>query len=90
MNVRLTCCVPFCKRTRALAPFVVMLEGKDVNFAEVWICDKHWTPLPLERRRAYSTARRHLKKSETVENADSLQKIFEENRELAIEIAAGI
>jgi hypothetical protein len=90
MKQRLTCCISFCKRTRALDPFVVVLEGKDVNFAEVWICQKHWSTLPLERRRAYSTARRHLKKDGTIQNADNLQMIFEENRDLAIEIAAGI
>jgi hypothetical protein len=67
-----------------------VLDGNNVNFAEVWICQSHWSSLPQDKRRAYSTARRHLKKVETVEAADTLQMIFEENRDLAIEIAAGI
>ncbi len=90
MTVRLTCCIPFCKRTWAVKPFTVALEGRDVNFAEAWVCNKHWATLPLERRRAYTIARRQLRRTNTVENAEVFQRIFLGNRDLAIEIAAGI
>lgn len=40
MNARLTCCVPFCRRT----------YRNDRGYAE-WICGPHWRGVPLRYRR---------------------------------------
>lgn len=46
MMVRLTCCVPFCRRT----------YRNDEGFAE-WICAPHWRAVPLRYRRFRRKAR---------------------------------
>lgn len=47
MTARLPCEVPGCRRTRKPEPGVTG-----------WICAKHWTAIPAQRRRVYALARR--------------------------------
>lgn len=48
-GLRVSCCVPFCKRSRG--------DWRDdpVTADMEWICANHWRALPSRRRRLYST-----------------------------------
>lgn len=47
MTERLLCAVPFCRRT-----------WKGDGWATEWICQRHWSALSRERRRAYLRQKR--------------------------------
>lgn len=90
MKVRVGCCIPYCKRSLAMEPSYIVVEGETLNFSEVWICQKHWGSLPVDKRRDYSLAKRLLRKTGRWQDAEQCHLIFERNRDLAIDIAAGI
>lgn len=85
---RLSCCVPFCHRTRGDRkgdPLVPDME---------WICREHWRLVPSRLKRRRTKIRRIEKRSDDlciefrVEEADL--KIWAACKRQAIERAAGI
>jgi len=46
---RISCCVPFCRRTR-----------KPVQVYEEWLCANHWRALPRDLRQEHSRLKRHF------------------------------
>lgn len=55
MTSRLTCCVPFCRRTRGSTKADPL--PADVSRWE-WICAPHWYGIPAKRRRVWGKRRR--------------------------------
>lgn len=49
MTDRLSCCVPFCRRT-----------VKAGGFKE-WVCGKHWPLVPRDLKRSYTLAKRRAR-----------------------------
>lgn len=87
---RLGCCIPFCRRTRHMEPTIIQVDGEPMDFAEVWICDKHWPPVATQLKADYRVARRKLRKSGSASDAKQCIDIFRNIRAAAIEIAAGL
>ena len=55
--MRISCCVPFCKRTRGDWKHDKLVEGSE------WICQDHWPLVPKHyRRRDGKSMRRYTKK----------------------------
>lgn len=46
MTARLSCCVPFCRRTRA------------AGGCKEWVCGKHWSGVPAALRASYTAEKR--------------------------------
>lgn len=76
--MRLTCVVPFCRRTTARAEF------------DEWLCGDHWRAIPKAKRRVYGRIvrqwRRYYRKADGVRGA----RIWRVLKRIAIERAAGI
>lgn len=53
MSVRLNCLITGCRRTKR----------NDEGFDE-WICQKHWSVVPVKYRKLYSMAKRKFKKGD--------------------------
>lgn len=78
--MRITCCVPFCKRTK---------PNPDRELAE-WICSRHWQATSKGRREAYRTVARLVRKGYVDERGELMRKLWENLKRQAIERAAGI
>ncbi len=50
MPDRVACCIPGCRRTR-----------QNPGDIDEWICQRHWSPVPRQMRRAYASAKRRKK-----------------------------
>lgn len=88
--MRLTCCVPFCRRTTGRPEAV---EWPD----DVWICGPHWKAVPAEmkavKRRARAALRRYQATPNTPVDGPPLRRYLRVGCRVtraAIEIAAGI
>lgn len=78
MTDRISCCVPFCRRTRA-----------NPGFTE-WICGKHWTSLPKDRRRVYGRLKGRWRRFGGPEAQDRANRVWDRLKRQAIELAVGI
>lgn len=78
MSLRISCCVPFCKRTKR----------KEEGYSE-WICQKHWSLVPAGRRRAYRRIRRQLRQRHEHWNARA-DRIWSRLKKVAIERSMGL
>jgi hypothetical protein len=85
---RISCCVPFCHRTRGNR------KGDPLTPTMEWLCQDHWRLVPPRLKQRRAKLRRIEKRSSDpcielrVEHADSL--VWEACKRHAIERAAGI
>ncbi len=88
MTDRLSCCVPFCHRTRGDRKGDPLLPGME------WLCEEHWKLVPGRLKRRRAKLRRIAKRANDycvdmgVERVDGL--VWEKCKRHAIERAAGI
>lgn len=88
MTDRLSCCVPFCSRTRGDRKNDPLFPGME------WLCADHWRLVPTRLKRRRAKLRRIEKRSPDlcievrVGRADG--RIWEVCKRYAIERAAGI
>jgi hypothetical protein len=83
MTDRISCCVPFCRRTHA----------NPIGWVE-WICQKHWVLVDKTVKRRRSLIHRRLKKTHDIDRCGRLYaadlKLWEKAMKQAIERAMGI
>jgi hypothetical protein len=84
MTGRLSCCVPFCRRTTQ-APNA---EGRLVPTE--WICNGHWKAIPRSARRAYGRRLRRLFRHHLATDRAAADRLWAWLKRKAIEAAAGI
>lgn len=89
-GVRLSCCVPFCRRTKAAKSEVIELDVAVIDLADEWICATHWRAVPARLRRLHSAAKRRLRRRRTVRFALVVSRIWDKCQRAAIEAAGGI
>lgn len=88
MTDRLSCCVPFCKRTRGDRKNDPLTSGME------WLCQDHWKLVPARLKRRRAKLRRIEKRSNDLciefraEEADA--RVWAACKRKAIEGAAGI
>jgi hypothetical protein len=97
LDRRITCCVPFCKRsTRFVAETIVLdeggtrLSGSAITLDSEWICQRHWSAVPLKLRRLHSASKRRVRKFRSRRCALGAVRIWRRCKAKAIEGAAGI
>jgi hypothetical protein len=78
MSERITCCIPFCRRTRA-----------NPGFSE-WICGDHWRAVPKARRRVYGRLKRTWRRFHDGRDGVRADRVWNRLKHQAIEAAAGI
>jgi hypothetical protein len=78
--VRLHCCVPFCQRTTPKGLY------------DEWICQRHWSPVRQQHRRAYNRIRRLLRQSDGTDDTLCIRaaRLWSRVRQEAINLAVGI
>lgn len=88
MPDRLSCCAPFCKRTRGDR------KGDPLTPSLEWLCQDHWKLVPARLKRRRAKLRRMEKRTgdparlARIDEAD--RKAWEACKKAAIERAAGI
>lgn len=88
--MRLSCCVPMCRRTRARKyPFTVV-DGVVVGSSEEWLCQKHWSALPKPMRKRHIDGKRAVRLTREEAAYEASMKIWEECKTRAIETAFGL
>ncbi|RZN30487.1 hypothetical protein [Bradyrhizobium sp. Leo121] len=75
--MRLTCCVPYCKRTT------------DRPFDE-WLCGKHWPLVDKKARRVYGRRARVWRRYHRHSDGEAACRLWRWIKRQAIERAAGI
>ncbi|KAB0269007.1 hypothetical protein FEZ63_02555 [Microvirga brassicacearum] len=78
MSDRISCCVPFCRRTRK----------NDLGFLE-WICGDHWRGVPKPMRQAYGRVTRRFRRG-LGEYGSRGDRLWRRVKRAAIERAVGI
>jgi hypothetical protein len=81
MTDRMSCCVPFCRRTRK----------DDGRFSE-WICPKHWKPVPTRLKALKKACDRRVRSTLGLahEERERANRIWDRCKRAAIEAAGGI
>lgn len=87
--MRLTCCVPMCRRTRASNDVAVCEDGRVVEYGE-WICQKHWSRVPMAMRREHAQGKRMVRRLRTPESLVASDAIWVRCKEKATDIAFGL
>ena len=83
MSDRISCCVPFCRRTTA--------KDKLAYGATEWICQPHYADVPLKLKRQRSALRRrNIKRQEWERYVITDNRMWARIKKRAIERAAGI
>lgn len=77
-RLRITCCVPYCRRT----------YRNDEGFAE-WICGDHWRAVPKDQRRAWARLRRRRRRGMPMA-PERGARLWARLKRAAIEAALGI
>lgn len=88
--MRISCCVPLFRRTREHASVPVIVEGQILDFGAVWICQKHWSALPLELRRRHASAKAAVRKTGTYEGEMESNVVWKKCKETAADMAFGL
>lgn len=78
MTARITCCVPFCRRT-----------CRNEKGWQEWICQKHWSQVPKRLRRVHTRILRLERMGQPVP-ALRAGRIWARVKRAAVEAAAGI
>ena len=76
--MRISCCVPHCRRTKQNA------EG----YAE-WICAKHWSAVPRDKRRVWQRVRRDHRKG-IPQFKRRVDRLWQRLKRIAIEKGMGL
>ena len=76
MGGRISCCVPFCRRT-----------VRENGFTE-WICPEHWRAVPRADRAIYARVKRRATRAGTWTPAAT--RIWRRMKRIAVERAGGI
>lgn len=79
MSGRLSCCVPFCRRTTA----------EHSGFDE-WLCGEHWKLIPKPKRRAYGRITKAWRRYHRLADGARGARVWGALRRIAIERAAGL
>lgn len=91
MADRLSCCVPFCRRTTKRVADQVYIENHfRVDLFAEWICSEHWRHVSDRTRRLHSMAKRRLRKFKDLKNLKIGARLWARCKREAIERAAGI
>lgn len=88
--MRISCCVPLCRRTREHKSVPVIVEGEVLDFGAEWICQKHWSELPQELRRRHTSAKRAVRKAGTYEAEMESNVVWKQCKETAADMAFGL
>ncbi|MCS4088866.1 hypothetical protein [Rhizobium sp. BK176] len=88
--MRISCCIPHCKRTRRHDPDLVVVDGRVLDFGDEWICQKHWSVLPPALRREHVTAKRKVKRLGDMESEIASATVWRRCKDKASEIAFGL
>lgn len=77
---RLTCVIPFCRRSTG----AFVCEPPD----EVWICGPHWRAVPRLMKLVKTRARRALRRAHTDKNLSRYERVASRTTRAALERAA--
>lgn len=86
---RISCQVPFCRRTTAERETMRLLDGTALAMTE-WLCQRHWSSIRGRLRRLHSGSKRRLRKERSMAAYQKSRRIWARVVREAIETTAGI
>lgn len=88
--MRISCCIPLCKRTKLHVAAPVNVDGREVDLGAEWICPTHWAAVPKSLKREHSAGKREVRRVATFASNLASYQIWQRCKSTAADIAFGL